>query len=89
MSLFTIQTVRDLRWTDAEHTFFECIVKYAEFEEEHPTGVNSNDKYEHIQELWNNALNNLYGPIAEYVPPPPEPETSQIEEIPITIIENE
>ena len=31
--MFTIDTVTDLQWCDAEHTFFECRVKYEEFDE--------------------------------------------------------
>lgn len=79
MSMFTVQTVRELRWMDAEHTMFECVVKYAEFEDEHPTGVSAIDHYEHIQTIWANAIAGNYGSIAEYVPPP-EPE----DELPVT-----
>lgn len=73
--MFTIEYVKDLKWCDAEHTFFECIVKYAEFNEEHPSGINATDSYSHIQEIWARANAGDYGVIAEYVPPPPvEPE---------------
>ena len=65
-----IQTVTDLQWCDAEHTFFSCNVKYAEFNEPHPTGVNATDSYNHIKELWAKGNAGEYGAIAEYVPPP-------------------
>jgi hypothetical protein len=67
--MFTIQYVKDLKWGDAEHTMFECIAKYAEFNEEHPTGVNATDIYAHIQEIWAKGIAGEYGAIAEYVPP--------------------
>jgi len=67
--MFTIQEVTDLQWCDAEHTFFSCNVKYAEFNESHPTGVNVTDSYAHIQELWTKGNAGVYGVIAEYVPP--------------------
>jgi hypothetical protein len=72
--MLTVEYVKDLKWMDAEHTFIECIVKYAEFEEGHPSGINATDPYAHIHEVWTKANAGEYGPIAEYVPPPePEP----------------
>lgn len=71
--MFTIQYVKDLKWCNAEHTIFECVVKYAEFNEEHPSGINGTDRYAHIQEIWQKANAGEYGPIAEYEPPVIEP----------------
>jgi hypothetical protein len=71
--MFTVQYVKDLKWCDAEHTFFECVVKYAEFNEELPCGVNGTDSYAHIQEIWAKANAGEYGVIAEYVEPIDEP----------------
>lgn len=67
--MFTIELVTDLQWQDAEHTFFSCNVKYAEFNEIHPTGVNARDQYDHIKLLWVKGNAGEYGVIAEYVPP--------------------
>jgi hypothetical protein len=67
--MFTIETVTDLQWCDVEHTFFSCNVKYTEFNEVHPTGVNATDSYAHIQEIWTKGNAGVYGVIAEYVPP--------------------
>ena len=67
--MFTIQYVKDLKWGDVEHTMFECVVKYEEFNEEHPTGANATDTYAHIQEIWVKGIAGEYGAIAEYVPP--------------------
>jgi hypothetical protein len=72
--MFTIEYVKDLQWLDAEHTMFSCIVKYEEFNEEHPSGINAIDSYAHIKEIWVKGNAGEYGVIAEYVPPPePEP----------------
>ena len=67
--MFTIQEVKNLKWCDANNTIFTCDVKYAEFDEIHPTGVNASDKYSHIQELWKNGIAGIYGSIEEYVTP--------------------
>jgi hypothetical protein len=69
--MFTVEYVKDLVWCDADHTFFSCVVKYEEFNEEMPCGVNSVDSYAHIQEIWTKANAGEYGVISEYVPPPP------------------
>jgi hypothetical protein len=86
--MFTVQYVKNLKWCDAEHSVFECIVKYEEFGEEHPTGVNGNNSYAHIQEIWVKGNAGEYGEIAEYVvppplveyvpPPPPEPTNAEL-----------
>lgn len=67
--MFTVEYVKDLQWCDSEHTFFECVVKYEEFNAEMPCGVNGTDSYAHIQEIWAKANAGEYGSIAEYVPP--------------------
>lgn len=77
--MLTVQYVKDLKWSNAEHTMFECIVKYAEFNEEHPSGIDGVDSYPHIQEIWNKGIAGEYGVIAEYIPPViiPAPEEEQ------------
>ena len=42
-------------------------MKYAEFDEIMPVGVNAYDRYSHIQELWLNGTEGVYGLIADYV----------------------
>jgi hypothetical protein len=68
--MFTIQYVKDLKWCNAEHTDFDCVVKYEEFNEEHPSSINATDPYAHIHEIWTKGNAGEYGVIAEYVPPP-------------------
>jgi hypothetical protein len=76
--MFTVQYVKDLKWEDAEHTFFSCVAKYAEFDEEHPAGINATDPYAHIREIWVKGNAGEYGVIAEYVPPPVQVDTPVI-----------
>lgn len=83
--MFTIQYVKDLHWGNKENTFFSCLVKYEEFNEEHPTGVSPIDKYSHINELWKKAISGDYGTILEYVEPIAQiPEPAPQEEQPLT-----
>lgn len=71
--MFTVQYVKNLKWCDAEHSMFECLVKYEEFSEELPAGINATDPYAHIQEIWAKGNAGDYGPIAEFVPEPIPP----------------
>jgi hypothetical protein len=83
--MFTIESVTNLEWKNAEHTNFSCNVKYAEFNEVHPAGVNATDPYSHIQELWAKGNAGEYGIIAEYVPSPVaannQPETTGTQDL--------
>lgn len=63
--MFTVEYVKDLKWVNAEHTVFSCVVKYAEFNEEHPSGINATDPYAHINEIWVKGNAGEYGEIAE------------------------
>jgi hypothetical protein len=65
--MFTIQYVKNLKWINEEHTIFDCIVKYVEFDEEHPSGIHANDPYAHINEIWTKGIAGEYGSIAEYI----------------------
>lgn len=68
--MFTIQSVSNLKWENAEHSCFSCDVQYEEFPNEvMPTGVIATDPYAHIQELWTKGNAGVYGVIAEYVAP--------------------
>jgi hypothetical protein len=68
--MFTVESVTNLQWDTPEHTSFSCVVKYAEFNEAHPSGINGTDPYAHIQEIWDKGNAGEYGVIAEYIPPP-------------------
>lgn len=71
--MFTIEYVKNLQWCNVEQTLFSCIVKYKEFDEEMPAGINATDPYAHIQEIWAKGNAGDYGPIAEFVPEPIPP----------------
>ena len=89
--MFHIEAVQDLAWCDVEKTFFSCSVKYAEFSDFLPVGVNGVDQTAHIRELWVNGTAGIYGPIAEFVPPPepvdvPPPPTAPTGELPRSVL---
>lgn len=67
--MLTIEYVKDLKWVNAEHSMFSCVVKYGEFNEEHPSAINATDPYEHIHTIWENGIAGIYGEILEYVEP--------------------
>jgi hypothetical protein len=67
--MFTVQSVEDLVWGDADKTHFTCLVKYAEFNEKHPSAITPNDIYAHIIEIWTRANAGEFGEIADYFPP--------------------
>jgi hypothetical protein len=78
--MFTIEHVKNLFWVDAEQTVFECVVKYAEFNDEMPVGVNGVDQYPHIKELWQKGNAGAYGEIAAYIPPVEPAQLEQAEQ---------
>lgn len=78
--LFHPEYVKNCYWENSEQTLFSCTVKYEEFPEEMPAGITLADPYEHIKLIWNNAMTGMYGPIAPYVEPTPDP----IPESPVT-----
>jgi len=65
--MLTVEYVKNLKWENEEHSYFSCIVKYAEFYEELPSGVDGIDPIPHIREIWEKANAGEYGQIAEYV----------------------
>jgi hypothetical protein len=82
-----IEYVKNLQWEDAEHTIFSCIVKYEQFTEELPSGVNGVDQTPYIREIWQKANDGFYGVIAEFIAPPePEPEKVVIDSTQPTVV---
>jgi len=67
--MFTVEHVRELAWADEAHTSMACMVKYKEFLDEHPTGINANDGTAHIAEIWAGATAGIFGSVSEYVTP--------------------
>jgi len=77
--MLNIEYVKNLQWENAEKNYFSCVVKYKEFLEELPAGINGIDPEKHIRAIWENALIGAYGEIADwvYVAPPPSPNYKQ------------
>ena len=67
--MFTIESVENLVWVDEAKTQFNCLVKYAEFGEKHPSTIDGLDSCSHIVEIWNKANEGEFGEIAEYSAP--------------------
>ena len=67
--MFNIKNVTNIYWANPEHTAIVCDVKYAEFEDLHPTGVQENDSMNHIRDLWVKCIAGDFGVIQEYSPP--------------------
>lgn len=61
----TIETVRNPKWDNEEHSSFTCTVKFVEFNEELPFTATPNDMYEHTQTIWNDGIAGVYGEIAQ------------------------
>lgn len=76
--MYTVQYAKDLKWNEPEHTSFDCVVKYQEFDRELPATINAQDTYAHIKELWARGTAGEFGEIAEYVPPPEPPKESEV-----------
>jgi hypothetical protein len=65
-----IESVRDLKWVNAEKTRLDCIVKFDAHVEELPFTIDPNDFYQHSIDLWEKANAGEYGVIPDYVPKP-------------------
>jgi hypothetical protein len=71
--------VRNLKWTNPEHTAFDCEVNFNHLFENfvpfHCTKAEAEGLiYTHTTEIWERALSGEFGPIAEYEEPvQPEP----------------
>lgn len=71
MAIRTINSVRNLRWADREHTLLDMEVDFDELDEEYVpfTAVETGDPEPHTAILWANGVAGMYGPIAEWVAP--------------------
>jgi len=67
--MLTIESVKDCKFDNIERSSITMVVKFKEFSDFIPFGAYPNDCEEHGRLLYNNALNGLYGEVAEYVKP--------------------
>jgi hypothetical protein len=63
-------TVSNPQWADVAHTCIQCIVNFTEFGPS-PFGAHPNDIEPHGKEIYQRCINGEFGPVAEYIPPPP------------------
>jgi hypothetical protein len=85
--MFTVVSVSNPHYSNAELTSVDCEVVFKEFGEGSlPFTASSNDCEAHGRALFERIVAGEFGPIAEYVPPPePEPgPTPSSGEIPVT-----
>jgi hypothetical protein len=69
----TYTYVKDLKWTNPEHTAFNCEVNFNHMIEEYVAFHCMKEEaegliYTHSTEIWERALSGEFGPIAEYEP---------------------
>jgi len=76
--MFTLEYAKNPQYSNAEGTAIFLIVKWAEFNEEHPFGATSYDSMPHGVELYNRAKAGEFGEVAPYVAPelPVQPTTT-------------
>jgi hypothetical protein len=69
-----LQYAKDPKWANAEQTLIDLTIKWDAINEELPFTASPNDSEAHGRAIYAAALAGDFGPIAEYVaPPPPEP----------------
>jgi hypothetical protein len=71
-------------WSDAEHTRVDCVITTSQFgDEELPFTADPTDVEPHGRALFERIVSGEFGPIGEYVAPPPVP-TPPSGDIPVT-----
>ncbi len=64
--------VKNPVWANAEHTLINCEVDFNDLSEEFvPFTSSPNDCTNYGPEIFYNCASGKYGPVAEYLPPPP------------------
>jgi hypothetical protein len=73
--MLTLKYAKDPIWNSDDGQQIFLIVKWEEFNEEHPFNATSFDSMPYGVDLYNRAKAGEFGAIAAYVPPPePEPQ---------------
>lgn len=69
-----LTSVTNPRWTNAEHTTIDCEITTSQFGDERlPFTASPTDCEAHGRAIFADIVAGKYGPIAEYVAPPPPP----------------
>ena len=78
--MFTLEYAKNPVWSSDDGQSISLIVKWAEFNEEHPFGACSFDSMSHGVDLYNRAKAGEFGEIAPFVDPivatQPQPQTT-------------
>jgi len=75
--MYTVESITDIVYRTEDKQHINCKVKFAEFDEIMPFTANATDPEEHGVNIYNDIISGKYGPIGDYVPPPP-PTTEQL-----------
>jgi hypothetical protein len=65
--MFTLEYAKNPQWASNDGQAIMLIVKWAEFNEEHPFGATSYDSMPHGVDLYNRAKAGEFGEIAPFV----------------------
>lgn len=68
-----LQYAKNPRWANAEHTMIDLEIKWETINEEFPFTASPTDCEAHGRAIFEAAAAGQFGPVAEYVAPPPEP----------------
>jgi hypothetical protein len=71
--MFTVQYVKTPVYFREDKSVINCIVKFAEYDTEHPYAATSYDNVAHGKQLYLDLIAGVYGEIDDYVPPPELP----------------
>lgn len=75
--MYTVESITDIVYRTEDRQHINCKVKFAEFNEVHPFTASITDSEDHGVSIYNEIVAGKYGPIGDYVPPPP-PTTEQL-----------
>jgi hypothetical protein len=66
---FTLNSLSNPRWVDAEQTMIDCEITTSQFEDEIlPFTASAEDCEPHGRLIFTDIINGKYGDIAEYIP---------------------
>jgi hypothetical protein len=69
-----LQYAKDPRWSNAENTSIDLIIKWDEFPRELPFTARPDDTEEHGRAIFAAAAAGAFGEVGAYAPPPPLPQ---------------